>query len=58
MRVLFVIDGSNIGGAERITVALLPRLKRSGAFVAVFIPPAQDMSNNRLLFEETCGPRE
>jgi glycosyltransferase involved in cell wall biosynthesis len=41
IRILFVIDGFNIGGAERMTLALLPRLKRDGAFVAVFSTGAE-----------------
>jgi len=41
MRILFVIDGFNIGGAERITLSLLPRLKRDGATIAVFSTGAE-----------------
>lgn len=41
MRILFVIDGFNVGGAERITLALLPRLKKDGTFLGVFSTGAE-----------------
>ncbi len=52
MRLLFVIDGFNIGGAERITLALLPRLKREGVFLSVFSTGAEGGLTGA--FREVC----
>jgi glycosyltransferase involved in cell wall biosynthesis len=41
MRILIVIDGFNIGGAERTTLGLIPRLRRDGHHVAVFSTGAE-----------------